>query len=186
MYSMNYKYSDQGDPFGGSFTSQSSKNKKTKKRIPLFIILVIAILLIGAVLYTFLSSKNGDNLSSKNGDKDNIEKTQEEVILLLNSLSKISIIPNEEPVIFTISDADALIKEQQFFTNSQNGDTLLIFPKAMKAIIYSSSRNIIVNMGPVTSEEPIVPADTSGIQEQQQVPLEEQIQSQESEETTVE
>lgn len=174
---MNYKYTEHSDPFGSPFNSQPPKKKKTKNRTAWVIISIVFVLVVSSVLYVFYFSQNEDR---------EIKQTQKEVDSLLNGLSKISIIPNEEPVIFTISDADALIKEQQFFTNSQNGDTLLIFPKAMKAIIYSSSRGIVVNMGPVTSEKPIVSEGTSGIQEQQQVPVQEQIQAQESEEPTIE
>lgn len=157
MNNMNYKHIEHTESLGDSF-KKHSKNKKTKKRALLFVALFIVFLIIGAVLYTFYSSQTEDK---------KIKQAEREVTSLLNDISKISIVPNEDPLVFTISDADLLIKEQSFFVNSQNGDTLLIFPKAMKAVIYSSSRGIIVNMGPVTSEKPIVSEETSGIQEQQ-------------------
>ncbi len=67
---------------------------------------------------------------------------------LIQSIGKLMIIPNEQPIVATINQAAVLIQEQPFYTGSQNGDKLVIFPKAQKAVIYSPSRDVIVNSGP--------------------------------------
>jgi len=77
---------------------------------------------------------------------------------LLQSVGKLMIIPNEQPVVATINQADVLTKEQPFYAGSQNGDKLLIFPKSQKAIIYSPSRNVIVNSGPFVVNSGTTPA----------------------------
>lgn len=81
------------------------------------------------------------------------EKIEKEVAALVKDISVHAIMPEETPVVFTVTDVEALVKEQQFFAGAVNGDKLLIFPQAVKAVIYSPDRDIIVNMGPVTFDQ---------------------------------
>ncbi len=73
---------------------------------------------------------------------------------IVDAVSQLIIVPQgEDPLIATINDADNLIKDQPFYTGAINGDIVLIYQNAAKAIIYSPSRNIIVNVGPVLPEQ---------------------------------
>jgi len=81
-----------------------------------------------------------------NEDQVAIEKATQE---LLTKVGKLIILPNEKPTFATILDAKKLIAEQSFYAGSENGDQLLIYQKAQKAIIYSPTKNILVNVGPV-------------------------------------
>lgn len=73
---------------------------------------------------------------------------------LISKVGKLVMLPtNEEPVIATINDASALTKEQVFYKGSINGDVVLVYQKAAKAIVYSPSRDIIVNVGPVVLQD---------------------------------
>ena len=86
----------------------------------------------------------------------NISKAEEAKVLqeVIGKVSKLIVLPKgEEPVMATITDAAALVKEQPFYTGSQNGDVVLMYQKALKAIIYSPERNLIVNVGPITPQE---------------------------------
>ena len=75
---------------------------------------------------------------------------QTQVKDLIAKVGKLVILPTgEDPVIATINDADGLTKQQVFYKGSINGDVVLVYQKAAKAIVYSPSRNIIVNVGPV-------------------------------------
>lgn len=65
----------------------------------------------------------------------------------------------ETPLVATITDADTLRQEQPFYQNAIDGDQLLIYGESLRAIIYSPSRDIIVNVGPVELP-PEQPADT--------------------------
>ena len=56
---------------------------------------------------------------------------------------------NETPLVATITDATTLRQEQPFYQDAVDGDQLLIYGESLRAIIYSPSRNIIVNVGPV-------------------------------------
>lgn len=78
------------------------------------------------------------------------EKAQKELAATISSVSRYMILPDgDEPVLATVSDAAALIKQQTFFTGAVNGDQLLLFPRNLKAVLYSPSRDKIVNVGPI-------------------------------------
>jgi hypothetical protein len=72
---------------------------------------------------------------------------------ILEKVSKLMILPEgETPAFATITDAATLSKEQSFYRDSENGDIVLVYKKALKAIIYRPAKEIIVNVGPVTVE----------------------------------
>ena len=69
---------------------------------------------------------------------------------ILEKAGKLIILPKDEtPVMATVLDADNLAKKEPFYVGSENGDVVMMYQKALKAIIYSPSRNVIVNVGPV-------------------------------------
>lgn len=81
---------------------------------------------------------------------------------LIAKVGKLVILPTgEEPVVATINDADGLTKQQVFYKGSQNGDVVLVYQKAAKAIVYSPERNIIVNVGPVVLQDQAPAASTA-------------------------
>lgn len=54
----------------------------------------------------------------------------------------------EEPTVATVTDAGKL-KEQPFFQNSQNGDKLIIFTGAKRAILFRPSSGKIIDVAPI-------------------------------------
>lgn len=60
----------------------------------------------------------------------------------------ISVPSDETPTLATVTDKTKL-KDQPFFKDAENGDTILIFPQAKKAIIYRESENKLINVGPI-------------------------------------
>ncbi len=77
----------------------------------------------------------------KEADKD-IDKTVELV-------KKLMALPNERPALAIVKDAAKLKEQQQFFAQAQNGDKLLIFRTARKAVLYRPSSNKIIESGPL-------------------------------------
>ena len=71
----------------------------------------------------------------------------EEVEETKKQVSKFIILPNEEPNLATVQNAETLVVQQPFFSGAINGDKVLIYKD--KAIIYSPERDILVNVGPV-------------------------------------
>ncbi len=107
-----------------------------RPRITLIIFVVVAVLAVLAYIAT--QSKTPE------------EKAQQELAAAVVAVGKLMNLPEgDEPVLATVTDADTLIKQQAFFSGSVNGDQLLLFPKSLKAIIYSPSRHKIINAGPI-------------------------------------
>jgi hypothetical protein len=121
------------------------------------VIILLLVVIIGYVGWKYYGQRNNNqsllsqpqNTQPATIDKAaqaEIEKATQE---LLAKIGKLIVLPNEKPTFATILDAKKLIAEQSFYAGSENGDQLLIFQKAQKAIIYSPTRNILVNVGPV-------------------------------------
>lgn len=74
--------------------------------------------------------------------------SQEKTQRLTEKVSKLYALPDEEPTIAEITDKEKL-KDQAFFKNAENGDSLFIFPKAKLAILYREETNKLINVGPI-------------------------------------
>lgn len=110
------------------------KKFNKKKIIKLAVIIIAAILVILLIWGIFSMVRN--NSGSKEAK-------------MIKMVSKHLLLPSEKPAVVDIKDSAELIKEQPFYQGTQDGDVLLIFTEAKKAIIYSPSRDIIVNVGPI-------------------------------------
>ncbi len=114
---------------------------KTKKILQILIILIILIL--GYALFDkFYLSK-----------KDNSQLTDKQIASLVKKVSKLISVPDEKPVVATILKADELIAEQKFYLGSQNGDYLIVFPTAQKALIYREKEDKLINVGPIIVDQ---------------------------------
>ncbi len=98
------------------------------------------------------------------------EKAQKELAAAVAAVSKHIILPEgDQPVLATVTDAKTLIAQQAFFAGAVNGDELLLFPRSLKAVLYSPSRNIIVNTGPIQQSQ-TVPAGATAQSNAQVIP----------------
>lgn len=69
---------------------------------------------------------------------------------LITEVGKLIVLPTgEQPTIATVSDI-AKLRSQSFFSHAQNGDKVLIYTKAQKAILYDPFANKIVEVGPIS------------------------------------
>lgn len=75
--------------------------------------------------------------------------TNEQSKNILQEVGKIMSLPSEEPTIATVTDKDKL-NNQPFFKNAENGDKVLIYTTAKKAILYRPSANKIIEVLPIT------------------------------------
>lgn len=57
-------------------------------------------------------------------------------------------LPDEQPTIATVSDVSKL-QTQPFFAKAQNGDKVLIFTNARRAVLYRPSTNKVIEYAPV-------------------------------------
>lgn len=109
-----------------------------------FLLLIVAVAL--SLFMYWRSRQEVQRLQTLEGQQ---EVNQREIDAVMSSLGKLTLLPDEDPIVATIIDADYLATQSAFYQRSQNGDKLVVFPEAQKAYIYSPARNIIVNAGPV-------------------------------------
>lgn len=84
--------------------------------------------------------------------------SEEEVKSLVAEISKVMRLPNDEtPSLATVLDKEK-IKDQPFFANAENGDKLLAYTKAMKAILYRPSEKKIIEVAPLNLDQANNPA----------------------------
>ena len=87
-------------------------------------------------------------------------RVQAEMESALSQVAKKMLLPSGEPIMATVNDADVLRTQQAFFQNAENGDQLLIFSESAQAVLYSPSRDVIVNVGPVQYGNDIIEASS--------------------------
>ena len=76
------------------------------------------------------------------------ELAKREVEQVVEALGKLAVLPDEEPIVATVTDKEALLKQSDFYKNAENGDRIIVYPNAKVAYIYSPAKNKIVNVGP--------------------------------------
>ncbi len=75
--------------------------------------------------------------------------TEEEIISITKILSESIELPkDEEPTMATVVDREKL-QDQEFFHNAENGDKVLIYANARKAILYRPGTEKIIEVAPV-------------------------------------
>ncbi len=119
------------------------KNKVLQAFKSVFFIVVV--FTIGAVVTAFAITKYPKYLGLSKGQA----QAQAEVDVLISDVGKLLALPDDEkPTVATITDVEKL-KEQTFFKNAMNGDKVLIYTKAKKAILYRPSDKKVVEVGAV-------------------------------------
>ncbi len=117
--------------------------KIKKQNVFYAIILLIVVVSVGAAVNFYFKAKKLES-GSPTAVAGEVQKIVAEV-------GKLIVLPeSEEPTVATISDVEKL-RGQPFFANAQNGDKVLIYTKAQKAILYDPINNIIVEVAPLNS-----------------------------------
>lgn len=108
------------------------------------ILTVLFIALFAVSIYFFIENRK---INKQLTDPSN-SQPQQEIDDLISKVGALIILPEgQEPIIATVKDVDALAAQQPFFRDAENGDMILIYKE--KAIIYSTKKNKLVNVGPV-------------------------------------
>lgn len=77
---------------------------------------------------------------------------------ILTEVGKLIELPtNEKPTIATVKDAVGARQGQPFLATALNGDVLIVYPNAQRAILYRPSTNMLIAVGPVSAQVPSVP-----------------------------
>jgi len=88
--------------------------------------------------------------------KDPNQAAKKEAESLVAQVGKLVVLPEgETPTIATVTDPEKL-KDQAFFKNAKEGDKVIIYINAKKAILYNPTTNKVVEISPLT-----IPAGTT-------------------------
>lgn len=84
-------------------------------------------------------------------------QAQAEVDALVAEVGELLALPSDEkPTVATITDVEKL-REQAFFKNAANGDKVLIYTNAKKAILYRPSEKKVLEVGAVNIRQQETP-----------------------------
>lgn len=116
---------------------------RNSRAIMAFLVLLV-VLGFAAAGYFYMQTKNVNNDSTvtKQSEANRAKEVKAKVAKL------ISVPADETPTLASVTDKTKL-KDQPFFKDAQNGDQILIFPQAKKAIIYREDENRLINVGPI-------------------------------------
>lgn len=111
---------------------------------------LLALIILLAIVGGFFAYKyNQASNEAKRLTASPQEAARKEVADISAKVGKLIVVPtNETPTLATVSDASKL-KAQPFFTKAENGDKVLIYTQAKRAILYRPSTNQIIEVAPV-------------------------------------
>ncbi len=139
------------------------KSRRINRLYKVVILLVLLLLAAGAVGYKLFdnSRKESARLRAENAQLANPEESAKlETERVKASVAQLIDVPeDEDPTIASVVDASKL-SNQAFFKNAQNGDKVLMYSKAKKAILYRPSSNKIIEVAPINignNEKPANP-----------------------------
>jgi len=128
-------------------------------RITVAIIIIISVLIftgIGSSIYFYQKYKSAASQVVGSSQEANLKEAKD----LAKKVGKLIDVPtDEDPSVATINDVEKL-KDQTFFAKAKNGDKLLVYSKAKKAILYDPTLNKIIEVGPVVIPTPTAPDQT--------------------------
>lgn len=122
---------------------------KNIKRVPVALALLLVVLGVSYGAVTIFGGSTAEEITQAEQ-----EAAQKEIAEVLEQTGRLFVLPQgETPIMATVVDAEALRAEQPFYSNIIDGDKVLVYIQNQQAIIYSPTRNIIVNVGPVQFQQ---------------------------------
>lgn len=133
-----------GGPAGGAQAPLKKRPGFLKRRWKL-IALFCAVVVIGALGYGYVTTRHQlTKLSNPEAAAEAEAKN------LATEVGKYLALPTDEtPTIATVSDA-SLLKEQAFFSRAENGDRVLVYSNAKRAVLYRPSTKKVIEYAPVS------------------------------------
>ncbi len=125
-------------------TFSTYNTRKVKNNLLLICVVGIPIL-VAVCFFFYQTAKNQQQNNPAAMQKTAVEQAQK----LADEIGKLMVLPTDEiPTVATVTDISKLAG-QQFFKNAKNGDKVLIYTKAKKAILYDPAIHKIIEVGPV-------------------------------------
>ncbi len=115
--------------------------KKPASRRLVALLIIITLGSIGLAFYFYMQNVKFT--------RDPQKVAQEETDQLVSRVGELIVLPEGEiPTIATVTDPEKL-KDQPFFSKAKNGDKVLIYTNAKKAILYDPTQNKIIEVAPL-------------------------------------
>lgn len=134
-----------------------------KHAIIAFIALLFLIVAAVPGIYFYIQYKNAQE-KLLNPSK----QAESEIQALISRVEKHVLLPSSEiPTLATVSDVSKLQKNK-FFANAQNGDKVLIYSKAKKAVLYRPSTDRVVEISVLELAEQTPATPTPGVFKKQE------------------
>jgi hypothetical protein len=127
---------------------KDSKRNSNSGRLGFFgVIGLVALTILGSF---YVIKKKPEILGlSQNSQVEN----QKEIEKYVAEVGKLMLLPNETPKLATVSNVDQVKEQSSFYKNAQEGDVVLVFVDAKKAILYRPSEKKIVEVGFVNTSQ---------------------------------
>jgi cell division protein FtsN len=111
-----------------------------------FVKVIVAVLLLAAIgssVYFYMKLHEAT--------ADPSIKAKEDLQEVIEKVSRIMVLPDdEEPTLATVSDPEKLT-DQPFFKRAEKGDKVLLYSQSKKAILYSVSKDKILEVAPFSA-----------------------------------
>jgi len=118
-------------------------------------VIIVSLLAGGAIIYGIIQVQLAHPTK-----KNAVIRAKEEYDTLVKKVgTNLDLPKGESPTVATVTDVNQL-KGQVFFKNAQNGDKVMIYTQARKAILYRPSTNKIIEVGPISVLNSPVPHPT--------------------------
>lgn len=128
---------------------------KTKEEKDLFFkIIIIVLVALALIALTASSLFFYFRYKQERSKNPNVEIAQ-----LTTTISKFMDLPDETPTLATVTNKDDLQKNA-LFDKAENGDKVLIFTKAQKAILYRPSQKKVIEILPINTTETTTETET--------------------------
>ena len=125
-------------------SSQTTRIKRFKNSHKIVAALIL-LLLISNGLFIQLYSNSRKQVNKLQNPQNAVKLEADDLKAKVGQLVDL---PDEEPTVATVSDISKL-KGQAFFEKAQNGDKVLIFANAQRAVLYRPSTNKVIEFSPV-------------------------------------
>jgi len=127
--------------------------KANKTTLILATIIILSLISLGTLFFRFQNTQKEINIL-----KDKLQSQDQqpnELKKILAEIKKFMVLPkNETPTLATVTDVEKLRETQPFYNNAKNGDIVLIYMKAKKAILYDPIAHKIIDVAPVNVPTP--------------------------------
>lgn len=139
--------------------AEVKKRRMAMPKLPVSKKALIIISLMGVAAVVILLSLSYVSARRKLSQAQNPEQAaQVEAENLVEKVSRLVSLPTgETPTVATVVDVSKL-KGQAFFANAENGDKVLMFTTAKKAVLYRPSSNQVVEIAPINIGQTAQPA----------------------------